>query len=206
MNALQITRFNDALTKIQRMDATIQASLCNSAGIFNFPAQHHHWVRAGIALYGAKPVSHATAKELGLKPAMTLSAKIMAIHTLNAGDAVGYASLWTAASRHQIAIVSIGYGDGYPRVVDGAKVAVTDSHGEVHLRPIIGRVAMDMLMIDVQDLAVEIGCDVELWGSSVHIDEIALSASTIGYELMCRLTTRPDRALTSADTISTQKH
>lgn len=196
LNAVQIERFNHALQAILQLQSSAQGSLCNSAGIFNFPQVHHNWVRAGIALYGAKPVAHCSAADLGLLPAMTLSAKIMAIHTLNAGDSVGYAALWSATDAHKIAIVSIGYGDGYPRVVDGAKVSIISQSGTTTCA-IIGRVAMDMLMIDVDGVDVAIGDDVILWGDAPHIDEVAMCANTIGYELMCRLTTRPNRQLTN---------
>ena len=152
-------------------------------------------MRAGIALYGSKPITDQSAKALNLMPAMTLSAQVMAIHTLAAGDSIGYSALWAAQKPHQIAVVSIGYGDGYPRVVMGAKVSVTDTSGNRHLCDIIGRVAMDMFMIDIDGLDIAINTPVVLWGDSPTIDEVAMCAGTIGYELMCRLTTRPKRCI-----------
>lgn len=195
LNARQISKFDQALACIRSFAPDTLASLCNSAGIFNFKHQHHDWVRAGIALYGSKPIIDQSAKALNLMPAMTLSAQVMAIHTLAAGDSIGYSALWTAQQPHKIAVVSIGYGDGYPRVVMGAKVSVTDTLGNRHLCDIIGRVAMDMFMIDIHGLDIAINTPVVLWGDSPTIDEVAMCAGTISYELMCRLTTRPKRCI-----------
>ncbi|WP_114800212.1 alanine racemase [Moraxella canis] len=198
LNALQISKFDQALARIRAFAPDTLGSLCNSAGIFNFKDHHHDWVRAGIALYGSKPVADQSAKALNLMPAMTLSAQVMAIHTLAAGDSIGYSALWAAQKPHKIAVVSIGYGDGYPRVVMGAKVSVSDTLGNRHLCDIIGRVAMDMFMIDIDGLDIAIDAPVVLWGDSPTIDEVALCAGTIGYELMCRLTTRPKRCIMDA--------
>lgn len=195
LNARQISKFDQALACIRVFAPDTLGSLCNSAGIFNFKDQHHNWVRAGIALYGSNPIADQSAKALNLMPAMTLSAQVMAIHTLAAGDSIGYSALWAAQKPHQIAVVSIGYGDGYPRVVMGAKVSVTDTSGNRHLCDIIGRVAMDMFMIDIHGLDIAINTPVVLWGDSPTIDEVAMCAGTISYELMCRLTTRPKRCI-----------
>ncbi|MFC0820795.1 alanine racemase [Moraxella marmotae] len=195
LNAVQIDKFNTALASIRRFAPDAKGSLCNSAGIFHFKEHHHDWVRAGIALYGSKPIANQSAKALGLKPAMTLSAQVMAIHTLPAGSQVGYGALWTTTKSQQIAVVSIGYGDGYPRVLDNASVAITDKQGKVHQCPIIGRVAMDMFMVDIDGLQIDVGAKVVLWGQQPSIDEIADCANTIGYELMCRLTARPSRQI-----------
>lgn len=197
MNATQILKFNQALHSIRQFAPQTLGSLCNSAGIINFPNEHHDWVRAGIALYGSRPVVDHSASDLELLPAMTLSSQVMALHTLADQDCVGYGALWTATKAHQIAVVAVGYGDGYPRVVSDAKVCVTDTHGVEHHCNIIGRVAMDMLMIDVEGLDIAIGTPVVLWGTSPNIDEVAHYAGTIGYELMCRLTQRPKRRIVS---------
>ncbi|VEG13564.1 alanine racemase [Moraxella cuniculi] len=195
LNAVQIDKFNAALAQIRKFAPNTQASLCNSAGVFNFDTVHYDWVRAGIALYGSKPTAQHQASELGLKPAMTVSAQIMAIHELAKGQSVGYAALWTASNDCRIAVVSIGYGDGYPRVIADAHVGIIDKNNQLQHCPIVGRVAMDMLMVDISNIEAELGATVILWGTSPHIDEIAARAGTIGYELMCRLTTRPTRQI-----------
>lgn len=192
LNTAQITAFNALLSTLKtRHGEAVKGSLCNSAGIFHFKECHHDWVRAGIALYGSNPISTGTANALGLRPAMTLSAKIMALHTLKKGESVGYGGLWVAPNDCTIAITSLGYGDGYPRVVKDAYVSL---HGQ--RVPIIGRVAMDMIAIDTQELPVKLGDDVVFWGVSPTVDETAAAAQTLGYELFCRLTNRPTRQLT----------
>lgn len=195
LNQEQINRFGDALQKIRQFASQTQASLCNSAGIFNFPECHQDWVRAGIALYGGQSVSHQRAAELKLKPAMIFKAKIMAIHTLSAGECVSYGGLWCADKPHQIGVVSVGYGDGYPRVVEQAKVGIKTQQGQLVTSQVLGRVAMDMLVVDIQGLDVQIGDEVVLWGEHPSVDDIAACADTIGYELMCRITQRPKRQL-----------
>lgn len=197
MNQKQIDAFDDMLALLkQTISPNIGGSLCNSAGIFRFAKQHHDWVRPGIALYGASPFADKSANMLGLKPVMTLCAKIMAIHHLQAGEHVGYGALWQALSAAKIAIVSIGYGDGYPRVVQHAYVTLQHNE-QTYQTPIIGRVAMDMLMIDISGLpnTIDVGCDVILWGDTPTVDEVANFAGTIGYELLCHTTIRPKRLL-----------
>lgn len=198
LNSVQIERFETMLGKLQReVDAQTQGSLCNSAGVVNFTEHHHDWVRPGIMLYGSSPVTDKSAADLALKPTMDFRARIMALQTVNKGDTVGYGSRWTAMQQTQTALVSIGYGDGYPRVLnDDAYVCVIDARDHQRYRcPIRGRVAMDMIVIDIsaapRDIAID--SDVVLWGESPHIDEVALHAGTIGYELMCRLGARPAR-------------
>lgn len=219
LNATQCQLFTTMLTQLKNdISPSIQGSLCNSAGLVNFPECHFDWVRPGIMLYGSSPVVDQSATELQLQSVMTLQSKIMAIHQLNKGDMVGYGSRWTAQQPSTIAIVSIGYGDGYPRVVqDDAWVSVhLDNNTSINTSikaPIIGRVAMDMIVIDLTDTinttdAIDVDTPtslidktVTLWGNPTnthpqytpHIDEVANYAGTIGYELLCRLTNRPTR-------------
>jgi len=91
----------------------------------------------------------------------------------------------------QIAIVSIGYGDGYPRAYLKPNFAAIDQQ----LVPVIGRVSMDMIAIDVTNITAKIGTQVELWGKHRLVDEVAAANGTIGYELLCRLSNRPKRKL-----------
>ena len=198
LNAIQIQRFNHMLTVLQdNVSQDVQGSLCNSAGIVNFTNHHHDWVRPGIMLYGSSPVVHRKAVELNLQPAMEFSARIMALQTIHAGDAIGYSSRWTANQDTNIALVSIGYGDGYPRVLnEDAYVCVIDNENKKKYQCLVlGRVAMDMIVIDINKLpsGIPLNSKVILWGATPHIDEVASHADTIGYELMCRLSARPDR-------------
>ncbi|WP_201594047.1 alanine racemase [Psychrobacter vallis] len=199
LNAKQIQRFTDVLTILREtISADIQGSLCNSAGTVNFSEHHHEWVRPGIILYGSSPVIDKSAHELDLQPAMNFSAQIIALQTVSANDSIGYGSRWTAQQDTKTALVSVGYGDGYPRVVTGdAYVTVIDTDSNQGYRcSVIGRVAMDMVVIDVSTVpedVVLLDSKVMLWGDAPHIDEVAVHADTISYELLCRLTMRPKR-------------
>lgn len=209
-NANQIKVFTEALTDLrEQVDSNIKASLCNSAGILNFPECHFDWVRPGIMLYGSTPLEGISAQELQLQPVMTFAASLMAIHNIAAGASVGYGSRFVANRPIIKGIVSIGYGDGYPRVVDGsAWVTVkqtasdsTESEAAVSYKcPVIGRVAMDMIAIDLTEVPnPTVGYKVVLWGdpdqAEPSVDEIANSAHTLGYELLCRVTQRPTRVV-----------
>lgn len=198
LNAIQIQRFNDMLITLrQTVSTNIKGSLCNSAGIVNFPEHHHDWVRPGIMLYGSAPVIDQSAYTLNLQPAMEFSAQIIALQTVQAGDAIGYGSRWIAQQDVKTALVSIGYGDGYPRVVNGdAYVSVIDAVNQQRYScAVIGRVAMDMIVIDVSAVPESnaLNSKVILWGDAPHVDEVATHANTIGYELLCRLSVRPNR-------------
>lgn len=193
-NALQIQRFDEVLTTLQDNYEGVQGSLCNSAGIINFPHAHHDWVRAGIALYGGSPVVGKSADELSLRPAMNFSTQIFATHELMAGESVGYGGLWTADKPTRIGVLSVGYGDGYPRVVMGAKVLIIKENRS-YFAPIIGRVAMDMMMVDLTDVPAERGDKVLLWGEGLPADGVAGWANTISYELFCKTTHRPTRRI-----------
>ncbi|WFF39505.1 alanine racemase [Moraxella nasibovis] len=193
ITAKQIARFDEILHILRTdIDTDIQASLCNSAGIFSQPDCHHDWVRAGIALYGGKAVADRTAYELGLRPAMTFGASIFATHQLRTGESVSYGGLWTADKPAQIGVLSVGYGDGYPRVVNGAKVLIIKEN-QPYFVPIIGRVAMDTMMIDISDLSLNVGDEVLLWGDGLPAHQVASWANTIDYELFCKTTNRPTR-------------
>lgn len=192
-NDVQIGRFNEVLGILQaRYGNKVQGSLCNSAGIINFPHAHHHWVRAGIGLYGGTPVMDKSATKLDLHAVMTFSAQIFTTHNLNAGEQVGYGGLWTAIKPSRIGVLSVGYGDGYPRVVIGAKVLIIKDDIKYFV-PIVGRVAMDMIMIDIGDLPIDIGDTAILWGNGLPCDDVANWANTISYELFCKTTKRPTR-------------
>lgn len=144
-------------------------------------------VRAGVVLYGVSPDSEVSSAQLGLTPAMTLSAQIIAIQNVKKGQAVGYGSRWVAQRDSRIAVVACGYADGYPRSMpDGAPVWVENS-----VAPLAGAVSMDMMTIDVTDHAqAEIGSWVELWGQHICVNELAKMCGTIGYELLTALAPR----------------
>ncbi|MDO4449370.1 MAG: alanine racemase [Moraxella sp.] len=194
-NTKQIDRFNEALSHLNKLcNHKVQGSLCNSAGIIHFPHVHHDWVRAGIALYGGTPITEYSAHQLNLRPVMTFSTQIIATHKLDVGEQVGYGGLWTAQKPSTIGILSVGYGDGYPRAITSGKVLIIKNNKH-HIAPIIGRVAMDMMMIDMTDLPIEKGDTAILWGEGLSADEVADWANTISYELFCQTMNRPTRRI-----------
>lgn len=167
-----------------------QRSLANSAALLLIPAAHMDWLRPGIMLYGASPFADLSAAELGLKAAMTLRAQVIAVREVAAGESVGYGASWHAERASRIATVSCGYADGYPRhAPSGTPVVVAGQ-----CVPLVGRVSMDMLTVDITDLPeVCVGDAVELWGAALPVDEVARSAGTIGYELLTKVTARVPR-------------
>ncbi|MEB3752925.1 alanine racemase [Acinetobacter sp. MD2(2019)] len=169
----------------------ILCSCCNSAAILKWPELHFDYVRPGVMLYGASPFADRSVHELDLKPVMTFSAEVIAINHIQAGEKVGYGSLVTAEKEMDIAVVSIGYGDGYPRAYI-AQNSVVVNQKNLNL---FGRVSMDMLTIDATGHALKIGDSVELWGEQRLVDDVAKTSGTIGYELLCRLSNRPTRKI-----------
>lgn len=162
-------------------------SIANSASILRYPETRLDWVRPGIMLYGATPVSGTPAASYGLKPAMTLQSEIIAVQQLMPGDSVGYGGRFRADKPTRIGIVACGYADGYPRhAPNDTPIAVAGQ-----LTRTVGRVSMDMLFADITDIPqADIGSPVELWGSQVPVDAVAEASGTVGYELLCALAPR----------------
>ena len=185
LNEQQIQQF----LEVKNTCAPILASCCNSAAIYKYPNLHFDYVRPGIMLYGATPFADKDVNELDLKPVMSFEAEIIALNQIQAGESVGYGSTFTATNSMQIAIVSIGYGDGYPRAYVKPNYVAIDKQ----LTPVIGRVSMDMIAIDTTNRQVKVGTKVELWGKTRLVDDVANANGTIGYELLCRLSNRPQR-------------
>lgn len=172
-----------------RVVSAIQApsSIAKSAGLLAWPQSLHDWVRPGIMLYGISPLPGQTGAQLQLKPAMSLHAKVVAVRHLRAGDPVSYGGIWRCPEDMTVAIVGIGYSDGYPRhAKNGTTVLV-----EGHRCQIVGRVCMDMLTVDCRNYpAVKLGDHVTLWGDGLPIEWVAEAADTIAYELICRVSNR----------------
>ncbi len=164
---------------LERRD--VELCLANSAATMLQPEVKGVSVRAGIVLYGVSPDKTISEKTLGIEPAMTLAARIIAVREVGVGEAVGYGSRWRAQKPTRIAVVACGYADGYPRSMpDGTPVWV-----EGRTATIVGAVSMDMLTIDVTDVPeAHEGSVVELWGRHVSVNDIAARCGTIGYELI----------------------
>ena len=166
-------------------------SLANSAALFRYPESRGDWVRPGIALYGASPFAETSASTLGLRPAMTLHSRIIAVQTLKSGDALGYGRTWIADQPSRIGVVACGYADGYPRHAQtGTPILVNGQ-----LTRTLGRVSMDMMFADLTGLPdAGVGSPVVLWGKGLPVESVAVAAGTISYELLCARAQRvPDR-------------
>jgi alanine racemase len=165
-------------------------SIANSAGIIAWPDSHADWIRPGIMLYGASPFSSDIGRELTLHPAMTLSARIIAIREIQAGESVGYGARWTASRPSVIATIATGYADGYPRhAPNGTPVFLGGA-----IVPLVGTVSMDMITVDLTDhVGAAVGDTAELWGQNVSVNDVATLAGTIGYELLAGVTPRVPR-------------
>ncbi len=162
-------------------------SLANSAAILRYPETHADWVRPGIMLYGASPFSDTAASELDLFPAMTVSSRIIAVQNLRSGDGIGYGHIFRADRPMRVGIVAGGYADGYPRHASiGTPVLVNGRRTRI-----LGHVSMDMLHVDLSGIeSAGVGSPVTLWGEGMPVDEVAQSAGTISYELLCSLAPR----------------
>ena len=140
------------------------------------------WVRPGLALYGASPFADQRAADLDLQPAMTLQTTVIATRKVPAGETVGYGAAWRASRDSDIAIVAAGYGDGLLRSLNSGTPVLIDGCRA----PLVGRVSMDMVAVDVTHLPqTRAGSKVTLWGKGLAVEEIAGHAGTIPYELLC---------------------
>jgi alanine racemase len=192
-----MTHFADAdgggvrwqLERFEAMTAglALPRSLANSAAIVRYPQTHADWVRPGITLYGCSPFPDESAQQLGLKPVMTLLSELIAVRELARGDSVGYGCTFIANSPMRIGIVACGYADGYPRPAPtGTPLLVAGKRTRT-----VGRVAMDMLFADLTGIPeAQVGSPVTLWGEGLSADEVAKSAGTVSYELLCALSPR----------------
>ncbi|MBK9596261.1 MAG: alanine racemase [Rhodocyclales bacterium] len=163
-------------------------SLANSAALLRFPEVRRGWARPGIMLYGSSPFPQdETAAQLGLRPVMTLSSELIAVHDLQKGDRVGYGGVFSAEGPIRIGIVACGYADGYPRhAPTGTPILVEGRRTRT-----VGRVSMDMIMVDLTGIpAAGIGSPVVLWGEGLPVDDVAAAAGTVSYELLCALAQR----------------
>lgn len=166
-----------------------QTSIANSAGTLHWPMARAGWIRPGIMLYGASPFADAAIHDR-LQPAMTLEARLVSVKTLPAGHGVGYGARFVCPEAMPVGVVSMGYGDGYPRhAPDGTPVVVNGRR-----TALIGKVSMDMLAVDLRPVPdARVGDPVVLWGADPLAGEVADYCGTIPYELFCRLTPRVQR-------------
>lgn len=167
--------------------AKSECSIANSAGLLAWEAARVEWARPGIVLYGVSPFPYRTGGDDGFEPVMTFRTRLIAIKQLEAGAAVGYGGDWICPHSTRLGVAAVGYGDGYPRHAQpGTPVLVKNRRV-----PLVGRVSMDMITLDLTDCPeAEVGDEVVLWGEGLPVEEIARNASTIPYDLLCGITQR----------------
>ncbi len=167
-------------------NAVGELSIANSAGVLGWPQSHGDWIRPGLALYGVSPIDKGRSFTHGLRQVMTFSSSVIAVRRVRKGDAVGYGASWIAPEDTRLAVVAIGYGDGYPRNAPcGTPVLINGKR-----YPIVGRVSMDMTTVDIGQDEIQHGAQVVLWGEELPVEEIAEQVQTIPYELLCNITSR----------------
>ena len=164
-----------------------ERSIANSAAILAWPHSHFDWVRPGSMLYGASPFATRTGAEDGLQPVMTMETALIAVKTLKKGESVGYGGAFVAPEDMTLGIAAIGYGDGYPRHAPSGTPMLVNGQRV----PLVGRVAMDMIALDLRSVpSPQVGDPVIAWGPGLPVEEIARAAGTIPLELLCGVTQR----------------
>jgi len=180
------------LKQIQLFNNTVaglpgQRSMANSAGVLGWKQSLTDWVRPGVMLYGISPFPDSTGEQIGLKPLMSLHSRLIAVKSIDAGDTVGYAGSWLCEKSTTLGVVAIGYGDGYPRHAKAGTPVLVNGRRV----PLIGRVSMDMITVDLATQPeARPGDPVTLWGDGLAVEEIARYADTIPYTLVCGITQR----------------
>lgn len=189
----------DAATTQQQLNAFLavcqglpgRRSAANSSAILSQKNTHLDQVRPGGALYGLSLFTpeHAPPSVSSLKPVMTLQSELVSVKTVLQGQAVGYGGLFVAPESMLVGAVAMGYGDGYPRFLSQAHVWVDGQPC-----PVIGRVSMDLMMVDLRAVnQPQVGDVVQCWGGDWPIASVAEAAGTISYDLTCRITPRVPR-------------
>jgi alanine racemase len=190
----QFSLFTDLIAKLKARGITFALRHCaNSGAIISYPQMHLDMVRAGIILYGLEP-SDELAGALALRPALALHAVVSMVKDLPAGETVSYGRTYTADSPRRVATVPIGYADGYPRLLSSNAAMLVNGKRA----PVIGRVCMDQLMLDVTGIdGVCEGTAVTVYGSDgseqITLEEVAKRCGTINYEIACMLSKRVPR-------------
>ena len=165
-----------------------ERSIANSAGLVQFPQARSDWNRPGLMLYGASPFTHAHPIADQLKPVMELHSAIISVKEVPAGSAVGYAGRGVTSQQSRLGVIAMGYADGYPlHANNGTPILVNGKRV-----PLIGRVSMDMLTVDLTGMDdVKVGDPALLWGEGLSVCEIAERANTIPYQLFCNFNRVP---------------
>lgn len=191
----QMERYDIFMDELAERNVSIPVKhLCNSAGIIEFDSHRFNMVRSGIMTYGLYPSDEVRTDEIRLKPALCWKTHVVNVRTVEAGHGVSYGAAYVTEKTTRIATLSVGYADGYPRAVSNKGRVII--HGEY--APIIGRVCMDQMMVDVshidnvqmEDTAILVGCEGD---SSISVEEVAGLAGSFNYEFVCGISRRVKR-------------
>ncbi len=186
---MQFARFTETVKALKEAGIKpLYRHICNSAGIVRFPHMHLDAVRMGVTLYGCGDLDSAC------RPAMTFKTRIINVHNLKQGESVSYGCTYTADAERRIAVIGAGYADGYKRCLSGKGYVLC--HGKK--APLVGRICMDMAMVDVTDIPeAAVGDDAVLFGTDgnafLSAEEVASWAETIPYEILCAVSARVPR-------------
>ncbi|MDO5634329.1 MAG: alanine racemase [Micrococcus sp.] len=188
----QLRRFEAAVdAAVETMGHPVIRHVANTPATLSRPDTHLDMVRVGLGLYGLSPFEGVPAAELGLSPVMSLRTQLAAVKSVPAGQGVSYGYRYRTEQATRLGLVPVGYGEGVPRLADGAPVWVA---GQQHR--VAGRIAMDQFVVDLgPDVVAEVGDEVELFGSrsGIPADAWADAAGTINYELVTRIGSRLPR-------------
>jgi alanine racemase len=201
---LQFSRFNEVLRAMAQRKISVKLRhTCNSGGFLDLPHAHLDMVRVGILIYGIFP-SSVCRRIPGIEPVMSVKARIAAIQKLKPGEVVGYGMRYTAPSERRIAVLPIGYGDGFPRVRNTGGALI---HGR--RAPLIGGIAMDALMVDITDIP-----EAQTWDEAVlmgkqgdeeiTVHDIAKLKNSVSYDVLTNWRLRLRRKAVNGST--TNKH
>jgi alanine racemase len=181
---LQVSRFEEVMKALAGRGARVQCRhVCNSGGFLDLPQAHYDMVRVGILLYGVYP-SSACRRIAGIQPVMSVKARIAAIQHLKAGEVAGYGMRYKAPTSRRIAVLPIGYGDGFPRVRNAGEALIRGRRA-----PLVGGVAMDALTVDVTEIP-----EAQMWdeavimgaqgGHEITVHDLARLKNSVSYDIL----------------------
>lgn len=191
----QIEKFNWMIRRLTEENISVELFHCsNSASIMELPSEHMNMVRAGIILYGLYPSDEVNVNSMALKPVMSIYSHIVHLKEVPAGITVGYGATYTTKGKTRIATIPVGYADGYPRILSNRAYVLIRGHRA----PIIGRICMDQLMVDVTDISeAETGDVVTIIGRDgdeiLSVEEVSEMAGSFNYEFICDVSWRVPR-------------
>ena len=191
----QLEKFNRFINSLKENNIDIKTvHIDNSAAITEIEDSHFDMVRIGIILYGLYPSEEVDKSKIALHPVMEFKSSVINLKTIKKGESVSYGCHFTAQKDTRVATVSVGYADGYPRLLSNkGRVIINGKYA-----PVIGNVCMDQIMVDVSEIDnITVGAEVILIGKSgdigVSADEVAAQAGTINYEIVCGIGKRVPR-------------